>query len=309
MIHSLRHVALTVPKLEIGSDYYQTFGLNQTERAGGGALGFRCDGREHDEIVLIEGGERRKLHHISLGASAEGARQIESRLKSGNIAPLPKPASDAPEGLWFRDLTGTLINVQIAQRQPEVNGIEVAPINRPGSVARVARRAHASIYLDARPRRMGHIIVFTTDVAAQAEFYTKMLGMKVSDTIENRYGAFLRTPGDSDHHVIGFLKSDAPGFHHASFEMESIDYAEVAAKRLIGKGYRHAWGPGRHGVGSNYFHYFRDPWNGMAEYFNDIDWIPGDSEWQPKDWTKKDGMFMWSADGMPPPDFGKNYEI
>ena len=30
--------------------------------------------------------------------------------------------------------------------------------------------------------------------------------------------------------------------------------------------------------------------------------------WEAVDWTKKDGMFLWSADGPPPPDFGQNYE-
>jgi catechol 2,3-dioxygenase len=91
--------------------------------------------------------------------------------------------------------------------------------------------------------------------------------------------------------------------------MGSIDEAELGAVRLFGKGFRHAWGPGRHAIGSNYFHYFRDPWNGMAEYFYDIDYITKDIEWSPVDWTKKDGMFLWSADGPPPPDFGKNYEL
>jgi hypothetical protein len=83
----------------------------------------------------------------------------------------------------------------------------------------------------------------------------------------------------------------------------------VAATRLFSKGYKHAWGPGRHGVGSNYFHYFRDPWDGMAEYFHDIDYIPEKAAWEPQDWTKKSGMFLWSADGPPPPDFGRNYEL
>ena len=83
----------------------------------------------------------------------------------------------------------------------------------------------------------------------------------------------------------------------------------MAAVRLYSKGYKHAWGPGRHGVGSNYFHYFRDPWNGMCEYFHDMDFIPASQAWEAQDWTKKDGMFLWSADGPPPPDFGRNYEL
>jgi hypothetical protein len=90
--------------------------------------------------------------------------------------------------------------------------------------------------------------------------------------------------------------------------MDSADHAAIGAKRLLEANGRQAWGPGRHGVGANYFHYFRDPWDGMAEYYWDMDFISGDKEWDVSDWTKKEGMFIWSADGMPPPDFGKNYE-
>lgn len=309
MIHSLRRLALTVPKLEVGADYYQTFGLNLAERAGGAALGFRCDGRQHDELLLIEAGDSRRLHHIGVGADDAGFAAIEARLKAANVDLLPKPAPDAPDGLWFHDPQGVLVNVERGAKHPDPQGTVVPEINRPGIRGRVAKKGCPTADLVSRPRRFGHMIIFAKDLQKQVDFYVDVLGMKLSDTIENGYAAFLRTADDSDHHVIGFIQSDAPGFHHASFEMDTIDHAELAAVRLAGKGYRHAWGPGRHGVGSNYFHYFRDPWNGLTEYFYDIDWIPGDVEWQPEDWTKKDGMFLWAADGMPPDDFGRNYEI
>lgn len=307
MIHSLRHFALGVPDLAPGADFYTTFGMNQAEPAGD-RLAFRCDSRGHDEVVLVETGQSRKFHHLSFGADANGLARIAATLKDRGIETLAAPYAGAPDGLWFKDTDGNLVNVHETVRATSEG--EAAPdINRPGTVARVGRRGCPKPDMVARPRRLGHMILFTPDVLRQAAFYTSVLGMRISDTLVDGYGAFLRTGNDSDHHVLGLLNSPAPGFHHASFEMGSIDEAELGAMRLFGKGHRHAWGPGRHAIGSNYFHYFRDPWNGMAEYFFDIDHIPGSMAWEPVDWTKKDGMFLWSADGPPPPDFGRNYEI
>lgn len=305
MVLSLQHLALSVPDLKVGADFYTTFGMNMAE--GQNALGFRCDNKSHDEIMLFEAGQSRKFNHLSFATDADGLKAIENRLKDKNIEQLSKPFADAPDGIWFRDPDGNYINVHEAEADERI-AEPIPPVNRPGVIQRSALRGCPKPDISARPRRLGHMILFTPNVPRQMKFYTDVLDMQVSDTIVEEYGAFLRTDGDSDHHVVGFLQSNAPGFHHVSFEMGSIDEAELGAMRLFGKGYKHAWGPGRHAIGSNYFHYFRDPWNGMAEYFFDIDYIPQNSDWKSEDWTKKDGMFLWSADGPPPPDFGKNYE-
>ena len=72
------------------------------------------------------------------------------------------------------------------------------------------------------------------------------------------------------------------------------------------KGYGNGWGFGRHVIGSNFFHYIRDPWNSMAEYFCDIDVIPGDHPWQATNYPPEDSLFVW---GPPVPEaFGVNFE-
>ena len=305
MVLSLRHVALAIPDLTAGADFYTTFGMNMRE--GDDLLAFHCDNRDHDEIVLLETGKPRKFHHISFATDAAGLTRIEDHLKARNIERLQPPYREADDGLWFHDADGNLVNVHKAP--PAATAPEPEPaINRPGVVNRVNQRGCPPFDMDPRPRRLGHMILFSPDVARQTTFYMEVLGMRLSDRIVDGFAAFLRTDGDSDHHVVALLHSTAPGFHHASFEMASIDETEVAAKRLYGKGYKHAWGPGRHGVGPNYFHYFRAPWNGMVEYFFDIDHVPADCDWPVAEWTKPSGMFLWSADGPPPEDFGRNYE-
>lgn len=305
MITSLQHFALGVPDLKAGADFYSAFGLEAIDRPD--HLALRCFQRPQDQIVLVETGRDRKFHHISFGIDAAGFATLKARLEGNGVALLDPPYGGAPDGLWFRDADNNLVNVQIAMAaiMPEEATVVV---NTPGRTPRTGVRGCPPQDHPVRPRKLGHLILFTPDVARQAAFYTGMLGMVISDTIVDNYAAFMRTANDSDHHVLGLLHSSQPGFHHASFELASIDEAELGAQRIKAAGYSHAWGPGRHGVGSNYFHYFRDPWNGMAEYYFDMDFIPASVEWEAKDWTKKDGMFLWSADGPPPPDFGKNYE-
>lgn len=307
MITSLQYVALGIPQMKVGVDFYEAFGLQRLERPNHVAM--RCFGREQDQIVLVETGAKRKLHHFSLGTSEAGLREIARRLQSQGIERLDAPYADAPAGVWFRDPEGTLVNVQVAEAAAYMVDADRPLVNRPGLVPRLAARGCPPFDMQPRPRRMGHFIMFAKDVVAQSNFYCETLGFQLTDRITDGYAAFMRTAGDSDHHVLAMLKSAAPGFHHASFEMPGVDEAEVAGMRLKSKGYKHAWGPGRHGVGSNYFHYFRDPWNGMAEYFHDIDYIPEKAAWEPKEWTKQNGMFLWSADGPPPQDFGQNYEL
>jgi catechol-2,3-dioxygenase len=307
MITSLQYVALGIPEMRVGVDFYETFGLQTVDRPDHVAM--RCVGREQDQMVLVETGQSRKLHHFSLGTDAAGLEQLKVRLGIRGISLLDPPYTGAPDGVWFRDPEGTLVNVQVAEAASSLGDAAAPLINRPGLTTRSGDKGCPPFDMQPRPRRLGHFIVFARDVFAQSQFYIDVMGFQLSDRIADGYAAFMRTKGSSDHHVLAMLKSDAPGFHHASFEMSNIDESEVMAARLFAKGYKHAWGPGRHGVGSNYFHYFRDPWNGMAEYFHDIDYIPESYHWEAQEWTKKDGMFLWSADGPPPPDFGKNYEI
>ncbi len=53
--------------------------------------------------------------------------------------------------------------------------------------------------------------------------------------------------------------------------------------RMADKGWTKGWGLGRHVVGSNYFHYVRDPWGSFSEYSCDIDYIPKDERWPAAD--------------------------
>ena len=212
---------------------------------------------------------------------------------------------DDIDGIWFRDIDGDLVNVRVADDAPQSR--DPVAINNPGGFQRLGARGAPDRKIDARPRRLGHILKFTLDVNRTIDFYTRVLGMKLSDRIGD-LAAFLRFGGDSDHHTLAIAQSEGTGLHHMSFEMGNVDQIQFCAQRVIDAGYRDAWGFGRHIYGSNYFHYVRDPWDGLVEYFWDIDFIPGDAHWEVEvAEANEESLYQWAT--MPPPeDFLTNYE-
>ncbi len=182
-------------------------------------------------------------------------------------------------GLWFRDPMAFSSTSSLPNR----NRKHVPPSrsNNPGTeYLRKGRRGAPNRNIDTRPRKLGHILKFTTDINRDAKFYTEVLGMKLSDRIGDELAAFLRCGGDSDHHTLAMATSEASGLHHMSWEMGNVDQLQMCAERLLKAGYKDGWGMGRHIYGSNYFHYIRDPWMGLNEFFWDIDFIPENAEWK-----------------------------
>jgi hypothetical protein len=81
----------------------------------------------------------------------------------------------------------------------------------------------------------------------------------------------------------------------------------LGAMHRADKGFSAGWGLGRHVLGSNYFHYVRDPWGSYAEYSADIDYIPVNCDWQAEDNPPDDSFYLWGP--VPPEDFAFNHEF
>jgi catechol 2,3-dioxygenase-like lactoylglutathione lyase family enzyme/ketosteroid isomerase-like protein len=143
---------------------------------------------------------------------------------------------------------------------------------------------------DVLPRRLGHTLLFTAQPQQMTDFYTQVLGLRVSDRIKGLV-TFLNS-GPGDHHIFGFIASTHRGFHHASFEVPSIDAIAIGADRMRTRGREAGWGLGRHTIGSNFFHYNPDPWGSWIEWFSDIDqiddcWVAGLPSRPPPSWPTR----------------------
>jgi len=312
MIRSLQHVALTVPDVAVGKAFYTAMGLEARDE--GNDVVLRCAGRAQDQLRLVPGA-RKGIAWVCWGTRPDEMSTIWGRLQRAGIllddAPRTALHDGLDDGLWLRDPDGILINIRAAEPAPQTR--PAVEINNPGQpYARLGRRGAPDRKVDARPRKLGHLLKFSTDVNRDVEFYTKLLGMKLSDRIGEKEVAFLRCAGDSDHHTLAIALSAEPGLHHLSWEMGNLDQLQLCAQRMISSGYRDAWGVGRHIYGSNYFHYIRDPWMGLCELCWDIDFIPEHADWQVQVASASgdalhENLFQWAT--MPPPeDFLRNYE-
>jgi len=298
-VHSMDHFALSVPDLQVASAFYGAFGLEI--RAEGAKLGLYTAGGAHCWGVLTDG-PRKQLHHISFGAFAEDLPRLRDRIDQSGIERLDPPPGFDSDGLWIRDLDGTLLEVRVAEKTSPDRKASFDNSSVPGGERGAPYRSTAPRI---RPRRLSHILLFTADVGKTIAFYRDVLGLRLSDHCGNGI-AFMHGIHGSDHHIIAFARSNAPGLHHCSWDVGSVNEIGLGAMQMAAAGFSAGWGMGRHVLGSNYFHYVRDPWGSYSEYSADIDYIPADVDWQSSDHPPEDAMHLWGPEM--PADFVFNYE-
>lgn len=138
---------------------------------------------------------------------------------------------------------------------------------------------------DAAPIKLGHIAFMVPDPQLMVDFYTSMLGFRVSDWAGDFF-AFLRC--GPDHHTVNFLKGDERRMHHYAFELKDWAHVQRACDHLGQKNVKIVWGPGRHGIGHNIFTYHFDPDHRVVEYYTELDQMKDEAGgfFEPRPWHK-----------------------
>jgi len=154
-------------------------------------------------------------------------------------------------------------------------------------------------------QRLGHVALGTTRFQAALDWHLDTLGLIVSDFLyldgQRERGpamAFIRCDLGSvpaDHHTLAMALMPQTGYLHSAYEVTDLDEVAASGQYLRERGYRHAWGLGRHIQGSQIFDYWRDPDRAMFEHYTDGDvfdaamepgWAPmsvsGLAQWGPK---------------------------
>ncbi|MFN8040776.1 MAG: VOC family protein [Acidimicrobiales bacterium] len=192
--------------------------------------------------------------------------------------------------------------VEVAAPAPPA-AAAAAPANRPDRHDRVDRRAPACTGSAPPPRRLGHVVFGTPDVAASAAFYRDGLGFRTSDVVGGGIAHFLRC--SPDHHNLLLSPAPIPVMNHYAFEVDDVDAIGLTGAAVLAEGGRSVAGVGRHVVGANLFWYLLDPAGGMFELFADMDRIVDDEAWEREqrrdDWDPF-GVAAW-VPGEPAPDF------
>ncbi len=250
---------------------------------------------------MVEG-KTKALHHLSFGCYAEDLPRLKARIEGAGVKLIDPPPGFESNGFWFRNPENVLIEVKVGPKVSPTGKSDSTWTPAPAGKAGAAIRAN---WPPVRPRRLSHVLIFTADVDASIKFYERTLGLRLSDRASDLV-AFMHGIHGSDHHLLAIVKSSAPGFHHCSWDVSSINDIGLGAMRMHDKGWTKGWGLGRHVLGSNYFHYVRDPWGSFAEYSCDIDYIPKENLWPAADHKPEDSFYLWGPDV--PPEFTINYE-
>jgi catechol 2,3-dioxygenase len=298
-VHSLDHFHFVVPDLSVAQGFYAEFGLDM--KGGGNSLAMRTFGSSQVWGTIGEG-SRKKLGYLSFGAFEDDIDRFAQRLREMGVARIDPPPGIESNGLWLRDHDGTPVEIKAAAKtSPD----DKSPFNQPSVGARTRGAPSRSSVKRTYPRRLAHVLLFTRDVQKAIDFYTRVLGLRLSDRSGDNI-AFLHGIHGSDHHMIAVARSNAPGHHHFSWDVGSVDEIGAGAMHMLDKGFAKGWGLGRHVLGSNFFHYVQDPWGSFCEYSADIDFVPSDYDWPADDHPPEDSFYVWGPNV--PADFVHNYE-
>ena len=268
-LHSLRSIAIGVPNVDAVRAFYRDFGLDEIAPG-------RFASADGGEQLRIESAPRRSL--LALCVWVDDADDLARGAAS--LARLGVEAERSPHALRARDpASGVRAELAIG---PRVAQKPAPPLetNGPGRSVRVDARSRAvQGGAPGRPRRLSHVVLGSTDAPASRRFFVDGLGFRVSDEVAAFGAAFLRC--SSDHHNLLVQPAPVAFVHHSAWEMDDVDAVGHAAAAMVAADpSRHVWGLGRHGIGSNYFWYLRDPSGTFAEYTSDLDVIADEGAWK-----------------------------
>ncbi|GKZ85857.1 hypothetical protein AnigIFM56816_000702 [Aspergillus niger] len=136
--------------------------------------------------------------------------------------------------------------------------------------------------------KLGHYGMSTQMFDSQLHFYTSTFNINPTDFVYMDQNG-ERVPvtvfmhldlGETsvDHHSLFLsLNPTWAHVHHCSFEVHDFDAQQLGHQWLAQKGYRPAWGVGRHVLGSQIFDYWWDVSGNMIEHYADGDLVNRDT--------------------------------
>lgn len=277
-VRHLRRVALTTTDLAASVDFYrEAWGLQETARDDeSGVVTFRGTGEEHHCLELRSGAVD-VLDHLSFGvADRRAVDQAADALTGAGVELIAEPAtSSGPAGgygLRALDLEGRVI--ELSTDEFSVRPQPAGPV----------------------PTKLSHVVLNTTDIDAACDWWTRILGFRVSDWSEHQM-VFLRC--NADHHAIAFNQADYASINHAAYEVPSLDAFMTSMGRLHRAGHEPGWGPGRHGPGNNAFGYYVDPTGHVPEVTAEVAQVD-EASWVPRVWRRVPELSdLWGTAGPP----------
>lgn len=263
------------PELERAAAFLTDFGLVIAERHHG-AIYFRGTAAAPFCYVLRKGPTARFVGF----ALDVGSRENLEALKVANPGSCIEPL-DSPGGGWVLRLTDPSgFHVEAVCEQKPYQALPHRP-----PMAHNTADERVRVNATQRPPvgspeviRLGHAVFEVADFQATCAWYTKHFGFIPSDVQILADGSpavvFMRLDlGDTpaDHHTIAIAQGFMATYSHSAYELVDADAVGMGQRILRERGYKHAWGIGRHILGSQIFDYWSDPWGAKHEHYSDGD--------------------------------------
>ncbi|MEN0107706.1 MAG: VOC family protein [Pseudomonas sp.] len=271
---ALAHLIFQRPDLELAERFLTDFGLLPVSR-------------EADCLYLRGTGSAPYCYRVQRGAagfvgfafslaSREDLLRVAALPGASVIEPLPGPGGG--ERVRLRDPSGFVVEAVYGQ-QPSEPLMHRAALawNQVDSLPRINATQRPPI---APPEivRLGHVVLEVADYQATCAWYSEHFGLIPSDVQVLPDGspavAFMRldlgtTP--ADHHTLALAQGFMPCYSHSAYEVVDADAVGMGQRVLQERGWKHAWGMGRHILGSQIFDYWQDPWGDKHEHYCDGD--------------------------------------
>lgn len=294
---------IRVPDLDVMEEFLTAFGMLRAARTPT-ALYMRGSDSPH-HLHVVEKGETGFLglafhvgseEDLRRATSIEGARGIENIDEPGGGR---RVRLTEPNGYAIELIHGQATHAPIpVERQLLNSGAE--PLRRAGQALRLKPEP-------APVKRVGHAVMGSPRPEETIAWFRETLGLICSDDVwagspDNLIGSFNRIDGGErfvDHHVFFCIRMPRAGLNHMSYEVADVDAVFAGHEHIGGKGkYRHAWGVGRHLLGSQVYDYWYSPFDIVHERWADTDRFTAATP--PQSWSAEKGLIsQW---GTPPPE-------
>lgn len=204
----------------------------------------------------------------------------------GEMVQLQDPSGFMVDAVFGQESVPTLthrpaLNLNYEQKMERINDTQRPPVSTPEIL------------------KLGHVVMEVAKFQQSCGWYTQHFGFIPSDVQLLPDGSpavvFLRLDlGDTpaDHHTLAMAQGFMPTYSHSAFELVDADAVGMGQRILRERGWRHAWGIGRHILGSQIFDYWQDPWGSKFEHYCDGDVFTADVEMGVHP-VSRDAMSQW----------------
>lgn len=293
---SLAHLIFERSDLDLTERFLTDFGL-VTARKTGDALYMRGTGTA-PYCYRVHRAPRARFVGFGLCVATKADLIKISRLPGASPV---KECHDPGEGLWtsLTDPSGFLVEIVHGQSEAPALTRRSALTFNDGAEP---KRVNATQRPPAKPSeiiKLGHIVLEVAEYQKTCEWYTKTFGFIPSDVQVLPDGSplvtFMRLDlGDqpADHHTMAIAQGFTPAYSHSAYEVVDADAVGMGQRFLREHGWKHAWGIGRHLLGSQIFDYWHCPWGDKHEHYCDGDMFTANKE-MGVEWASPEAMAQW----------------